>query len=64
MYKKEFSLIIFDLDGTLDPKSDKIIEAFQTGAAKIISRKENIGLEKAIKVLEKKKRKIANNSLL
>jgi FMN phosphatase YigB (HAD superfamily) len=45
--------IIFDLDGTLIPINDKLVEQVRLSLANTISREFNIGLEKALIELEK-----------
>lgn len=60
MNKKDFELIIFDLDGTLYPKSEQITKAFKKGAAKMVSKIENVNQEEAVKLIEQKKKELGD----
>jgi len=60
MNKKDFELIIFDLDGTLYPKSEQITRAFKKGAAKMVSKIENVNREESEKIIEQKKQQLGD----
>mgnify|MGYP006300737521 CR=1 FL=1 len=62
MHKKKYDLIIFDLDGTLYPKSEKITQAFLKGAAKVVSKEEDISIEEATEMIEQKREKLTQQT--
>ncbi|MCF7886647.1 MAG: HAD family hydrolase [Candidatus Marinimicrobia bacterium] len=58
MRKKDFELLIFDLDGTLYPEKEQITRAFINAAATMVSQVEKISQKQGREKIEEEKQKL------